>query len=165
MKISIAGSVVSLLIAGVVSLPMPPKEHIDANIDPSKAPATAQNIQDHVAKYGPDSMTTTVGQLNSPGTASGLRTDAIGDKKQPGMVIDEEPPASFRNPGDPVTTKATAKEEGSHQGGVLSSGIQKAKASGNPDTTITHGIKGQDLGPSTSTEEPNPAQAAKDRHS
>ena len=54
------------------------------------------------------------------------------------------------------------------QGGVYSSSIQKAKATGDPDTQITFGVKGKDLpssGSGTSTEGPDPAQAAKDRHS
>lgn len=111
MKISIAGSVVSLLIAGVVALPMPPK-HIDADVDPSpgKAPQTAANIEQHAAQYG--TKTTTVGDLNTKEQADALREQAIGDQRIPGKVIDEYPPAAARTEGEPVSTAPTDPKEG-----------------------------------------------------
>ncbi|KAM5469209.1 hypothetical protein MauCBS54593_004562 [Microsporum audouinii] len=46
------------------------------------------------------------------------------------MAIDEEPPARFRKPGDPFTTRETAIKESKHQGGVLGHVIEKAKGIG-----------------------------------
>jgi hypothetical protein len=92
MKLSIAVPVVPLFIACVTAIPFPvPPDHVDANIDPNKAPETAENMRQHVAQYGAASMTTTAGNLNSPGEAAYLREQAIGGHKVPGKTIDEEP--------------------------------------------------------------------------
>jgi hypothetical protein len=71
--------------------------HVNANLDKGKGPETAKNIEEHVAKYGPATMTTTAGALNTKDEIDVLRQQAIGKKRVPGMAVDEEPPASFRN--------------------------------------------------------------------
>lgn len=96
-----------------MSSPKKTADHIDANLDKGRAPETARNIEDHVANYGQATMTTTSGALNTRHEADALRHQAIGKKKVPNMAIDEEPPASFRKQGDPVTTRVTSIAESS----------------------------------------------------
>jgi hypothetical protein len=40
-----------------------------------------------------------------------VHEEAIGDKRRHGVAIDEEPPASFRKPGDTFTTMETPIKE------------------------------------------------------
>lgn len=87
--------------------------HVNANIDKGKAPETAKNIEEHVAKYGEATMTTTAGDLNTLDEIKALRHQATRHKRLPDMAIDEEPPASFRKQGDAVTTRVTSKAESS----------------------------------------------------
>lgn len=104
--------VIPILIACVAAIPTPAPPHVNADIDPQKAPGTAKNMKEHTAQHGKATLTTTAGELNTPAEAADRRKEAIDGKKVPGKTIDEEAPASFRKPGDPVTTKPTDKSEG-----------------------------------------------------
>jgi hypothetical protein len=95
----------------VMSPPNYTTGHVSANIDKGKAPETAKTIEEHVAKYGESTMTTTAGALNTRDEANALRYQAMGKKRVPNMAIDGEPPASFRKQGDPITTRVTSKPE------------------------------------------------------
>lgn len=101
-----------------MSSPLHPKgkKRVKADIDPKKAPATAENIRGYVHKYGTRSMSTTAGELNTSSETTARREEAVGPQRKKmkgtGMIIDEEPPASFRKKGQPFTIKPTSKEEG-----------------------------------------------------
>ncbi|KAM5471335.1 hypothetical protein MauCBS54593_003675 [Microsporum audouinii] len=135
-------------------------KHIKAEIDPEKAPQTAENIREYVRNHGAAGLTATYGELNSNPERDARRKEAIGHlPKRPKMAIDEEPPARFRKLGDPFTTRETTREESRHQGGALGHAIWKAKTIGKPDTMISHGIKGENI---LALE--GPAGAARARH-
>ncbi|EFQ97990.1 hypothetical protein MGYG_01026 [Nannizzia gypsea CBS 118893] len=135
-------------------------EHIKADIDPEKAPETAENIREYVRKHGAAGLTTTLGNLNSDLERDARRKEAIGHlPRRTQMARDEEPPARFRKPGDPFTIRETTVTESRSQGGVLVHAIWKARKIGKSDTIISQGIKGEDL---QALE--GPAGAAKARH-
>ena len=106
-----------ILLAQAIGLPLlslrsSPKR-LYADIDPQKAPETARNIRDYVARYGPGGMTVRVGDLNDREAAGRLRAEATSGYPQQHerWVVDEEPPASFRRPGDHYTLRETPRYE------------------------------------------------------
>ncbi|MCJ1249339.1 hypothetical protein MMC30_006562 [Trapelia coarctata] len=130
---------------------------VDAALDPNKAPQTIQNAQEHVGKHGQGTMQAQVKDFNDDKTKADLRKAAIGGKGEKGKVIDEEAPALWRKPTDPVSTKATDKKEGPHQGGVLGAAKQKAEKLG-PEATLRQTVKGVP-GPMTGTGSTDPPSA------
>lgn len=64
-------------------------------------------------RYGASGLTTTLGNLNTEKESDARREEATGHlPKSPDTDIDEEPPASFRKPGDLFTVRRTPKDEG-----------------------------------------------------
>ena len=116
MKFTLSTAVISLLFASVIAAPLPAggsSKKVEANVDPAKAPKTADNIREHVQTYGADTMRSTAGEFNDKKTKDDLRKSAIGGKNPgPGMETDEEAPAVIRKTGDPVSTKTTTQKEG-----------------------------------------------------
>jgi len=92
-------------------------KHVDANIDPAKAPETVENLKDYVRKHGPEGLTAKAAHFNTPEQANVMREDAIAKLRKPGHEIDEKPAAFMRKPGDPYTTKAIdmTKNEGNRE--------------------------------------------------
>jgi hypothetical protein len=77
-----------------------------------KHPDTAAAVREHVGEYGLGTMTTMAENTSTKSEGNKRREEATAGKaKVPGTAIDEEPPASFRKPGDPVTTKRTSIKE------------------------------------------------------
>ncbi|KAM5492007.1 hypothetical protein MaudMau93_001757 [Microsporum audouinii] len=84
-------------------------QHFKADIDPERAPETAENIREYVRKYGTSGLTTTAGNLNTDKERDKRRQEATGHlPKRSDVAIDEEPPARFRKPGDPFTIRETS---------------------------------------------------------
>ena len=98
---------------------------VEAPLDPAKAPDTIKNAQEHVDKHGASTMEGKVKDFNTPQQKDDLRKAAIGGQQQTGKVIDEEAPALWRKPNDPVSTKATSKAEGYRKCKVPSTGGRK----------------------------------------
>lgn len=90
----------------------PSSDKVDANLDPQKASSTSENIRGYVGRHGAGGMTTTAGRLNTEAEVRERRKEAMdGQPRVPGMIRDEEPPASFRKKGDPFTIKLTSTAE------------------------------------------------------
>jgi hypothetical protein len=112
-----------ILLAQVIALPFlhlrRATNNIRAEIDPQIVPKTAQNIRDFVTRHGAEKLTVRIRDLNDHRTAQVRREEAIADKRVPGMEVDEEPPASFRKPGDPVTTAVVTVDEGRRKHSIV----------------------------------------------
>lgn len=94
-------------------------QHIKAEIDPAKAPETSNNIREYVRRYGTAGLTTSFSNLNSEAEKKARRQEAISHvPKGQNTVIDEEPPAVFRKPGDPFITRETSRKESKRTYGV-----------------------------------------------
>ncbi|KAM5449467.1 hypothetical protein MaudCBS49596_004948 [Microsporum audouinii] len=136
-------------------------KHIKAEIDPEKAPQTAENIREYVRNHRAAGLTTTYGELNSNPERDARRKEAIGHlPKRPKMAIDEDRRRAFESWGTHLPrARRQGKRAGVYQGGVLGHAIWKAKTIGKPDTMISYGIKGENL---LALE--GPAGAARARH-
>jgi hypothetical protein len=77
------------------------------------APSLARSTSTTLVKHGRQTMKTRVGNWNIKTEINARRSEAVPkDATVKGRVVDEEPPASARKPGDPFTTRPTPSKEG-----------------------------------------------------